>query len=61
MRSILSLENCTRAEVLEQFSREKSKELTDQQDMFYYKIVNHSDVLGALPIGAASNTSSSPA
>ena len=28
--------NCTRAEALVHFSREKSNELTDQQDMFYY-------------------------
>ena len=37
IRSIFRWKNCTRTEALLQFSREKSNELTDQQDLFYYK------------------------
>ena len=32
-----SLKICTRTEALVHFSREKSNELTDQQDVFYHK------------------------
>ena len=37
IRLIFRWNNYTRAEVLVQFSREKSNELIDQQDMFNYK------------------------
>ena len=37
IRSIFRSKNYTRDEALVQFSRETSNELTDQQDMFYYK------------------------
>ena len=36
IRSIFRWKNCTRAVALVHFSRDKSNELTDQQDMFYY-------------------------